>query len=470
MSNKLLQIARHEGLALARDGRFRWACAVVFVLLGLSLALGAQQYRERERERAVAAEISRQQWEAQPSRNPHGAAHFGIYVLRPFQPTSLLEPGLQRFLGEAAFLEAHRQNPTRYRPVEDATAVARMAELTTAAILQHFLPLLIFLFAFTAFASERERGTLRMLASSGVAPSTLAIGKALGVAAALALLLIPAILLGSAVLGLAAAGSAGLGRFLGMLTGFLVFYGGLIGLALAISAWSRSSRVALLAVLGFWVANGFLVPVLVSDLAERLYPVMSTQDFLDQLDADLAKGFDGHNLQSPEALELTQRTLEEYGVNTVEALPINIAGVAFLESEQQSQTIVDRHFGELAEIYQRQDRLTRIAALVAPFLAVRSWSMGLAGTDIFHHLHFVAASEDYRRDFNRRLNEDLRDGGPSGQSYSAPEEFWAELPQFNYSPPITRQVLSQNQWHFAVLSLWSICAITAAIVAAHRLT
>ena len=95
-------------------------------------------------------------------------------------------------MGVAVWLEAHKQNDFRYRPAQDATAVARFGELSAAAVLQLLVPLLIILLGFSAFAGERDLGTLRQLLSLGVRPRDLAAGKALGVASALGLLLVPA--------------------------------------------------------------------------------------------------------------------------------------------------------------------------------------------------------------------------------------------------------------------------------------
>ena len=59
-------------------------------------------------------------------------------------------------------------------------------------VLQLLIPLFVILLAFGAFAGERENGTLRQLLAAGARPSGLAAGKALGLTAALSLVLVPA--------------------------------------------------------------------------------------------------------------------------------------------------------------------------------------------------------------------------------------------------------------------------------------
>src|SRR3546814_4857845 len=66
--------------------------------------------------------------------------------------------------------------------------------------LQVLLPLLIVLTGFSAFAGERESGTLRQVMSLGVSSRTLLLGKLLGTSAAVGLVALPAILIGVGVL------------------------------------------------------------------------------------------------------------------------------------------------------------------------------------------------------------------------------------------------------------------------------
>src|SRR4029450_6815884 len=105
--------------------------------------------------------------------------------------------GVDPYVGVAVYLEAHKQNEFKFRPAQDAaTSIQRFGELTAAVVLQVLIPLLIILFAFSAFAVEREQGALRQVLSLGVERPRLAMGKTVGVAAALAAVLIPATLIG----------------------------------------------------------------------------------------------------------------------------------------------------------------------------------------------------------------------------------------------------------------------------------
>ena len=73
--------------------------------------------------------------------NPHAAAHYGAFVFKPVQPLSAIDPGLDPFVGVFVFLEAHKQQLARYRPIEDAAPTRRLGLLTpaTAALMRRLL-------------------------------------------------------------------------------------------------------------------------------------------------------------------------------------------------------------------------------------------------------------------------------------------------------------------------------------------
>jgi ABC-2 type transport system permease protein len=291
-------IARKEMLEMIRDGRFRWSAVMTLCLLMGSIALGWQHYREVSSQHEIARRETREQWLKQGDKNPHSAAHYGVYAFKPKMPLSLVDPGVDPYVGVAAWLEAHKQNEFKFKPAQDSTALQRLGELTGATVLQLLIPLVIILLTFTAFASEREMGTLRQLLSLGVNRSDLAWGKALGVASALALLLIPATVIGVAGLALTSENgslSESWSRMGLLAIGYLVYFACFIGVSLAVSAWSRSSRVALIAMLGFWIFNGLIAPKAVTDIARRLYPTPSALEFAQHMEHDIENGMDGHS-------------------------------------------------------------------------------------------------------------------------------------------------------------------------------
>ena len=237
-------IVRKEFTDVVRDGRFRWCAALVGALLLVSLGHGWVQSRQAQQELAAAQATAREHWESQGEKNPHSAAHYGIYAFKPRLALSFVDEGVDPYTGTSVWLEAHRQNDFLMRPAQDATAAQRIGALTAAQVLQLLVPLLIILLTFGALAGEREQGTLRQLLATGVGRSSLALGKALGVAGALALLLVPAAIVGAAALVVGSPGPAASALARGtVLAGvYLAYFAAFVGLSLAVSARAPARR------------------------------------------------------------------------------------------------------------------------------------------------------------------------------------------------------------------------------------
>ena len=314
-------IVRKEFTDVLRDGRFRWCSVLVGALLLVSLGHGWVQARDAQQEHAAAQATARDHWESQGEKNPHSAAHYGIYAFKPRLALSFVDEGVDPYTGTSVWLEAHRQNDFLLRPAQDATAAQRIGALTAAQVLQHLVPLLIILLTFGALAGERERGTLRQLLATGVGRRELAVGKALGIAGALALLLVPAALVGAAALVVGSPGPAAspLARGVVLAGVYLAYFTAFLALSLAVSAWARSARTALVILLGVWVVNGLVAPRVAVDLSKWLHPTPSALEFARNVEREMASGVEG--IPRPDRDALAERLLAEHGVERVEDLP-----------------------------------------------------------------------------------------------------------------------------------------------------
>ena len=461
-------IARKEFTDVVRDGRFRWCAALVGALLLVSLGHGWVQARRSQAELAAAQAVARDHWESQGEKNPHSAAHYGIYAFKPRLALSFVDDGVDPYTGTSVWLEAHRQNDFFLRPAQDATAAQRIGALTAAQVLQHLVPLLIILLTFGALAGEREQGTLRQLLATGVGRSDLAVGKALGVAGALALLLVPAAVAGAAAIVVSSPGPAASALARGaVLTGiYLAYFAAFVGLSLAVSARVRSARNALVVLLAVWVVNGLVAPRAAVDLSKWLHPTPSALEFARTLQDEMAAGVEG--IERPDRAALTGRLLAEHGVERVEDLPLNEVGVYLQESEEFGNRIFDRNYGALWDAFERQGLVHEALAVAAPLLAVRALSMGLAGTDVEQHRHFATAAETYRRDLMRRMNGDLAENSRTGELYTAGPELWEQTPPLRYDAPTLGWVLNNRLLSLLVLAAWLAGAVLAAAAGVQR--
>lgn len=461
----ILRIARKELLDLSRDGRFRVLSALVLIVSVVSLAAGWKTYTDLAAQHRTAQLATRDQWLNQPKKNPHSAAHYGVYAFKPASQMAMVDTGIDPYVGVAVWLEAHKQNEMKYRPAQDRTAVQRFGSMNGAEVLQVLVPLFIVLMAFSAFAGEREQGTLRQLLSVGARPHDLALGKALGVASALGAVLLPATAL--SVVALTLSTSEGLladdpWRVVTIGTVYLTYFAVVTALALWVSAWASSARLALVVLLTAWFASAIVAPRVVSDLAAWLHPTPSAVEFQKALEADL-----NNEKDMKERLDRRRDDLlKHYNVASVDALPIAFSGVSLQEGEEHGNEVFDKHFGALFGRYERQNRVFQWSALVAPTLAVRGLSMGFSGTDFGQHRHFVTAAESYRRDIQRTLNGDIAKNQQAGQVYMAGRELWDQVPAFSYEPPTAGWVVGQYAIALAVLGAWLAAAVVLMMRAA----
>jgi ABC-2 type transport system permease protein len=468
----IARIARKEFTEMLRDGRFRWAAAIVFALLLASVVMGGKHHRDVKRQHELAQAETREQWLRQPAKNPHSAAHYGIYAFKPKLLPAMLDRGVDPFTGQAAWLEAHKQNEFKFRPAQDSTAVQRFGELTAATVMQLLIPLLVILLSFSAFAGEREQGTLRQLLSLGVRKTDLAWGKALGIAGALGALIVPATIVGVIALWLTSENGmlgASASRMAWMFVSYLLYFGVFIGVSLAVSAKAKSSQLALVALLAFWIVNGLIAPRAIADIARRVHPTPSAFAFQQAIDREMRQGPDGHDSADKRTEALKQKVLKQYGVDRLEALPVNFAGISLQAGEEHGDVVFDRHYGRLWDQFGRQNRLKQIAGAAAPMLAIQSVSMGLAGTDFAQHQDFAAAAEQYRRMLVKKMNDDMTyNAGKQDFSYLAQPAVWRSVEDFRYEAPSTGWVLRNQAVGLALLALWFVAAAVVALICTRK--
>jgi len=458
-------IARRELTDIARDGRFRIGAAIVFALLLVSLAAGWSHQRavsaiHRDAERAV-----REQWLAQPAKDPHSAAHYSSYVFKPREPLTLFDSGVDPFTGVAAWLEAHKQNEFQFRPAQDRTSLARFGELSASVTLQLLVPIVIILLTFATFAGEREDGTLRQVIAAGVPLWRLGVGKVVGAGLALGTLLVPAAILGAGAIALASSdGAIPFARVAALAATYGAYFFVILALALAASALARTSTQALALLVAFWLLNAIVAPRLAWAVAARLHPAPTAFAFAKQVERDTYDGLTVHQHFQRHANDLRARLLAQHQVTTPEDLPVNFRGVDYMEREAHSSTVWDRHYRSLWDQFERQIRTQQTAAFAAPLLGVQALSMSLAGTDFFHHRRFAAAAEAYRRQLVDRMNTAIADNSTSRQlNYVADDALWRSVPPFAYQAPGVDWALRNGRTSQIALAAWT--ALSAALLA-----
>ncbi|MDD3761291.1 MAG: DUF3526 domain-containing protein [Acidithiobacillus sp.] len=457
-------IARRELLEFIRDRRLFWAGGIILLLLAIALLVGWQQQRTLNAERAAAQQLDYDDWVSQAERHPHDAAHQGMHVFKPEAPLAVVDPGITPYVGSTQWLQAHRQADLKFVPAQDATGLQRFGNLSVAWVLQVLGPLLVIVLGFNAFAAEREQGTLRQLMSIGVTPQRLLLGKALALSVALALLLVPAAVV-IAFVSLSGL-EAGLQydtlmRLLVLFAGYAIYLSIFIFLTLAVSGRTSTSRIALMALMAVWITGVILAPRAISDLADRWYPTPSRVEFNNSMDQELSKTY-------ADAWQASFGVSTRWGAD----LPLNRWGEALQVDDQAGYLVADRHFAELWGAFDKQRQLQEWSGLVFPVLALRSFSMGIAGSDFSAHRDFSLAAEQQRRLMQDLISHDLIHHADvldhQHFTYKADSTLWKQIPPFDYRLPTMEAVLPANIRSLGILSLALLVSFVLALASVPR--
>jgi ABC-2 type transport system permease protein len=84
---------------------------------------GLRSFRALDAEQSAAQAAMRGFWVDQGAKNPHSAAHYGLWVFKPKMPLSFIDQGVDSFTGVTTWLEAHKQNEFTRRPAMDQASV-----------------------------------------------------------------------------------------------------------------------------------------------------------------------------------------------------------------------------------------------------------------------------------------------------------------------------------------------------------
>jgi ABC-2 type transport system permease protein len=452
-------IAQKEFVSTLRDRRFAVLSALVLALLLAATLVGRRSYQAGQQERAAAQHTVNEQFHHQPGRHPHRVVHYGTFAFRPRSGLSFLDAGLDSFTGTSVFLEGHQQNSVNFSAAQQSGALLRFGELTVAFVLQTLVPLLLIFLCFNAFTEERETGTLPLLLSQGVTLQQVAWGKIAGYSQVAALVVGPALVLAAALLVGQGSGASGadlwvrLGLFM---AGYVVYFFLVIVGAVVVSARQRHARTALVTLLGCWMLSCVILPKITTNLGASLFPNITKAQLDAEVHEEAQRGINGHNPQDVHTAELKAGLLKKYGVATEAQLPVSVNGVVMTEGEAYSSRVYQQHFAELTRTYERQNALSTWAGLLNPYQAIRPLSMGLAGSDFAHDVHFQQAAEAYRYQLVQHLNGLQTRMGYSDKERRLDAATWQAIPVFAYQAPPVGWALAQLLLPALALGLWAV--------------
>ncbi len=455
----ILASARREILLQWRDGRIGTVSLALAAACLATLFMGWFGYQEYRHDYAHFTQEIRDQWVGQGRRHPHRAAHYGIYVSKPASPLSVLEPGLAPATGQAIWLNAHDRTTYSNPPAhDDIVAYTVMSMASPAAI----LTVLGGLFALTVGAlgivREREDGVLRQIIAQGGRGSDWALGKLAGLSCVVAAPFLPILSLAGLILVLMAEPSLRLDTalrvavFLAVNAGFLL---AMLCVGLVVSCLARTARGALLIAFSVWIAVFIIAPRGTSAWIEAVHPTVDWEAFQVAIAATFSAGYDDRPGYGDQLAALERETVAAYGVERLEDLPVGFSGIRMMHMSDWSSEVSDRAYGEMRALWNRQSRLRTLASLVFPYLAVRSASQNMTGTDWPHFRAFSEAAEDYRRNIVRQLDEVIKNE-LRGEVWEmdSDDSVWSRTEPFSYESPGALWALTQSWSAFVVVLLW----------------
>lgn len=465
-------ITRKEWADLWQDSRLRWTAVVLYSLFLIALLTGVRYYQTQSAETADAQKETYGQWLQQGKKNPHGAAHFGFYAYKPLSPMAILDKGLESYLGQAVWLEAHNQNEVKEREATDAGSIVRFGYLSVGFVFQFLFPLAIILLGFNLFSKEREWGTLPLLLASKTSSSAILKGKAMALYSLALLLFIPMLLISCGCLLLIGGYQAwlqSLPRFL-LLTAFLFLYFFLwVLLSLYVSTGAKTSSVALVVLLAFWIFGSFIVPRSGGVLAKLVHPTPSAFAFSLSVQQDNELGIDRKTPAKQRQQAFEDSLLKRYGVATLAVLPLNIRGLNLQRGEEYGYRIFEKAYGGLEATYQKQDRVIDWLNFLSPAQSMRHISAGMSGTDMAKQAHFAAQAEAHRRLIAKTMNTDIAVNSGSSESYQNDEDLWRKIPPFQYREALLAEAIRPQAASMFSLLAWCGLLLAGLRKAASRL-
>ena len=455
--------------------------AVSGLLIGIGLLLiyaavtGWVTFRQQNEMGRKYGQQARQDWLSNPDKHPHRMAHYGHFAFRPKAPLSVFDFGMESFLGNTIYLEAHKQNTVNFSEAGFSTGLLRFGEISLAMVLQLLLPLILFFLGFGTVASDRETGTLKLVLSQGVSWQQLLVGKSLGLIAVMLALYGPVMGATSALWFSLLGSNISVDqtvRLLLLMGAYFLYLSFFCVIAVLVSARSQTAKTALVSLIGLWLMLTLVLPRASQALGSYLYPAPSKTKFLADIQADMLNEGDSHNPNDPHFIGLKDSLLTAYQVTSVQELPLNYSGFVMAEGEKISAQLYNDHFRRLLAIYEQQNRFSKAMAFVNPYLAIRNLSMALSGTDFASYVDFQQQAEQYRYSMAQTMNDlqihfiSNKPLKPTDKPYQIDKKHWQEVPEFAYRSPLVTSVFRHETIALLAFAFWA----GLLLVVARRLT
>jgi len=465
-------IANHTFKSILKSPINQWLIGAFLILIAIALSSSLLRNLQHHHDVEHYSQDVRERWENNPDKHPHRMAHYGYVVFRSKTPLSFFDQGLDSYLGNIIFLEAHRQNSVNFSNVSQSSGLLRFGELSTGLLFQLLLPLLIFFWGFASVSDEREKGTLKLYLTQGVKWKEVLFGKSVGIFGISMLITLTTFVLTTLLL-LIQPQSQSLSYYsfpiLGLLISYLAYLMIMSMLAVWVSAKSASSKTALIILIGFWMLFILIVPKLSQVAAQIMLPSPSKIEFNSMVEHELIQNGDSHNPDDPHFNAIKDSLLLAYNVQSTKELPFNYSGFIMKEGEKLSTDIYRKYQADLMNTYNRQSKFVNAMAIFNPYLAIKNISMVLSGTDFGSYQIFKKEAENYRYQLAQTMN-DLQIEHISNYTSSSADkkavisqQHWKDFPTFQHRFLTKNEMFESIKYSLLALMIWFFVLILSAL-------
>lgn len=441
----------------------------LFLLLLLYAAITADRYFVKQNDQQLFYQkLIRKSWDDNPDKHPHRMAHFGSFALRLKNPLSIFDYGLDNYAGNAIFLEAHKQNSVNYSEASFSTGILRLGELSISMLLQIILPLILFFLGYGTVAADKENSTLKILIVQGVSKFQLLFGKAIGLWVISFLFLIPAFLITGILLWKHESiipWTEVILRISCLIILYVLFFWLVCVTAVIISSKSKTSKNALIVLMGIWLFMAILLPRISPVLITSIYPSPDKLTFDADVEKDILRQGDSHNPDDPFYKSIKDSVLNKYRVSVADSLPVNLGGIVASVGEKISAETYKKHHADLMHIYFKQIDLIKQIGFFNPFMMLKSISMGLCGSSFKDYVHFQDQSEVYRYRLAQNMNTlqtnhiTNKKSSEGSHVFHVENYYFKQFPDFNYTFLIFKDAVKE-QWSVMLgLLCWTFASI-----------
>ena len=454
------KIILNEWTYLVRN-RILISVSFCFVLiLFLSVFLGVLQTNNQFKYYETSKDEIRKKWENIDNMNPHGAAHYGTYVFKPQNLLSSLDEGVNSVVGNVLRIEGHVQNEIVFSEASQMQTISKFGKLKCSLLLQYIIPLLLLFLAFQAISAEKKSGRLKLLLLQGCGLSKLVWGKAISVWLYGLFLLFLTLFIYS-MLNINQIDMDILTRLFVFSFSYALYYFIITVCTVFFSTLSKTGTSALTTMLGLWIIWTIFLPNIIMSSLEKWHELPSRHEFKLAMKEDRSEGIDGHNPSDNRSEELKEQILSQYGVSQLTDLPINFDGIRMQADEEYGNMVWDKHFGTLRSILDNQKKSYQYGGLVNPFISLQNLSMGLTGSDNFHHQEFLVQAETYRRSLIKSLNDKHAYGGSKtgDWSWTPGQDFYKSIPDFHFKTVLFNSVSNKYLIDLIFLIGWALLGV-----------